>query len=164
MKFEKIRSNDQVREFIDSEIEKGTSYVKISKSLDKFGVSISHVSISNYARDFLNKNHREKFGRTKEAEQDAEHEELEQMLHDIENPNLSLDVDADELDELVKGLERRYESDHSFVRRNLCSLLGAQILICRDLQQKYVRGQVKYPKDQLASLNMLCTLMTKINI
>ncbi len=165
MKFEKIRSNDQIKQFIDSEVEKSTSYTKISKSLwDNHGVSISHVSIGNYAKEMLNAEKREKFGRAKEVEQDAEHEELVQMLHDIENQDLSLDVDAEELEELVENLQSGYSTGNKLVRYNLCSVLGAQILICRDLQQKYILGQVKYPKDQLSGLNMLCTLMTKINI
>ena len=165
MKFEKIRSNDQVRQFVDSEVGKGTSYTKISKSLwNKYGVSISHVSIGNYAKEVLNAEKREKFGRAKEVEQDAAHEELVQMLHDIENHYLSFDVDSDELDELVENLQSGYSTGNKLVRYSLCSILGAQILICRDLQQKYILGQVKYPKDQLASLNTLCTLMTKINI
>lgn len=165
MKFEKIVSDEKIRTFIDTEIEKGSSYSEIAKELSKTNVSISSAYIGQYAKQVLNKKSRPKFGRDTGADTEPTGiSDLDEILQGVENPNFSLDIDSKEIDELTKVLNSQYNEDRNKVRRELCPILANQLLIVRELQQRYIDGLVKYPKDQISNLNTLCVLMEKLHI
>ena len=143
--------DSELKEFAESLILKGLSTTAIAKELAVKGLVLNQASVNRHKSRHMQE-HKAQIddlaipkGNTKYDRNDFSHIDVDKIF--------DLDVKAKEFDDIVK--------EHNTVNHLISSILKNQLAIVLDLQEKFIKGEAKYPHEEVKGLHTVQEMSIK---
>ena len=147
------------REYIEQLILQGNSNLMVSTTLKDMGVDISHASINRHKNKHMPDN--------QDAIKENAHEKGNRK-YDREDSKNSFAINANKIYEDMESLIMRnvnyneLAKNYSLMLLMLNRIVNNQLAITIDLQEKYMKGESKYPNEQIRGLQIVQEIMLKL--
>lgn len=152
----KVCDSDK-KDSIEEMILQGYSNLHIANSLKDMGIDISHASINRHKNTHM-KEHAEKIKELASSKCNTKYDR---------NDNLG-EINANEILEEMKlknSLMQTYSDmaeNFSLLSYMTMEIVNNQMAITIDLQKKYMKGECKYPYEQIKGLEIVQTMLQKL--
>ena len=143
--------NSELKEFAENLILKGLSTSAIAKELSVKGLSINQASVNRHKSRHM-ANYADKIKELAIPKGNVKYDRNDFAQIDVEKI-FDLDVKAKEFDDIVK--------EHNTVNHLISSILKNQLAIVLDLQEKFIRGDAKYPYEEIRGLHTVQEMSIK---
>jgi hypothetical protein len=149
------------REYIEQLIIQGNSNLMVSTTLKDMGVDISHASINRHKNKHMPDN--------QDAIKENAHEKGNRK-YDREDSKNSFAINANKIYEDMESLIMRnvnyneLAKNYSLMLLMLNRIVNNQLAITIDLQEKYMKGESKYPNEQIRGLQIVQDLVQKFEV
>lgn len=151
-----IICNSEFKELAESLIIKGDSNTTIATMLQVKGLSVSHASVN-----------RHKVKHMLEYKEQIELNDKGNRKYDREDSKNAFIIDADNIHNEVKNQVMHVTNYDELAEINMTTklmlnrILNNQLVITIDLQEKYMKGETKYPYEQLRGLQIIQDMTQK---
>lgn len=160
MGFECKVCNSDKRDFIESLILQGHSNLAVSTTVKDMGEDISHASINRHKTKHM--------ADYAETIKEVAHEKGNRK-YDREDSQNSFVINASVIYEEIERQALHTVNYTETAKNNammqimLSKIVNNQLAITIDLQEKYMKGEVKYPNEQVRGLQIVHEIMIKLD-
>jgi len=150
-----IICNSELKDFAESLILNNESNNSIAETLQAKGLNVSHASVNRHKiRHMLE--HKEKIELNDKGNRKYDREDSKNAFV-IDMNNIKEDIKEDAIGITYDKIAESYINNHLI----LIKIVHNQLGIVLDLQEKYMKGETKYPNEQLRGLDTVQTMLQK---
>lgn len=151
----------EFKEFAESLILNGESNTNVSESLQAKGLNVSHASIGRHKMKHMIE-HMETI--------EANAGEKGNRKYDREDSKNAFVINVNDIYNEVKNQAKHVTSYDELAETNMITklmlnrILNNQLVITIDLQEKYMKGETRYPNEQLRGLQIIQDMAQNLKI
>lgn len=153
--------NSEKREYIEQLILQGNSNLLVSTTLKDMGEDISHASVNRHKTRHMPE--------SADIVKAVAHEK-DNRKYDREDSKNSFEINANAIYAEIKSQSIHSINYDELAKNNyithlmLSRIVNNQLAIAIDMQEKYMKGEAKFPNEQIRGLQIVQDLMLKFDV